>query len=92
MLERHPDYTEDEWGGLTPAARARCWRATGLLVSAADAPAEDRSYLAMSGAARMSAACELSMLVHDSVAPGQAPWMLTRLARGHGRLVRLHAG
>jgi hypothetical protein len=43
----------------------------------------------MSGAARMSAACELSMLVYDSVAPGEAPWMQTRLARGHGRLVRL---
>ena len=85
-MPRHPDYSEQEWRQLTPAAQARCWRATGQLVRSDALPAEDPWALALSGAERMAAACALSMQLHDAIAPGPVPWMQTPLERQVGAL------
>jgi len=89
MLKRHPDYTEDEWEKLSPAAQSRCWRATGHVVSLHNLQEEDTSYLALTGEQRTQAACALSMLVYDSVKPGPTPWMQTPLLRTYGRTYRV---
>jgi hypothetical protein len=83
MLERHPDYLPEEWAALSERARTRAWRMSPALLTKEQALVEQQE-AGLTGAQRMSQACALSMLAHDTFLPHPAGvrWHKVRLDRG----------
>lgn len=89
MLERHPDYLPEEWAALSERARTRAWRMSHALLTKEQALVEQPE-TGLTGAQRMSQACALSMLAHDTFLPHPAgvPWIEAKLERSTTRLFK----
>jgi hypothetical protein len=87
MFERHPNYLPEEWATLSERARSRAWQMSAALLTKTQALIEQPE-VGLTGAQRMSQACALSMIAHDTFLPhpAGARWSEVRLDRSTTRL------